>query len=79
VRWAPASSQPAGGPDLLLDGLTLLITEGYAAGTPLLKRALQAVRSEYISNVETIPWAWLASHTAVILWDCETWRLLATR
>ena len=31
VRWAPASSQPTGGPDLLLDDLTLLITEGYAA------------------------------------------------
>jgi DNA-binding CsgD family transcriptional regulator len=79
VRWAPASPQPAGGPDLLLDGLALLITEGYAAGAPVLKRALQAFSSEYISNVEAIPWAWLASHAAVILWDCETWRLLSAR
>jgi len=35
ARWAPASPHPAGGPDLLLDGLALLITEGYAAGTPV--------------------------------------------
>src|SRR4030081_2793574 len=32
ARWAPPAPQPAGGPDLLLDGLALLITEGYAAG-----------------------------------------------
>ena len=79
VRWAPASPQPAGGPDLLLDGLALLITEGYAAGTPVLKRALQAFRSEHISNVEAMPWAWLTYHAALIVWDCESWRLLAVR
>ena len=73
------SPQPAGGPDLLLDGLALLITEGYAAGTPVLKRALQAFRSEHISNVEAMPWAWLVSHAALILWDCESWRLLSAR
>ena len=55
ARWAPASPQPAYGPDLLLDGLALLITEGYAAGAPVLKQALQAFRSEHISNVETAP------------------------
>jgi hypothetical protein len=79
ARWAPASPQPAGGPDLLLDGLALLITEGYAAGTPVLKRALRAFRSEHISHVEAMPWAWLAHHAALIVWDFESWRLLAAR
>jgi tetratricopeptide (TPR) repeat protein len=79
ARAAPASPQPAGGPDLLLDGLALLIIEGYAAGVPTLKRALQAFRSEPISKVETMPWAWLAFHAALVLWDCESWRLLAAR
>jgi hypothetical protein len=79
ARWAPASPQPAGAADLLLDGLALLITEGYAAGTPVLKQALQALLSEPVSNVEAMPWAWLAYHAAFILWDCESWRLLATR
>jgi DNA-binding CsgD family transcriptional regulator len=79
ARSAPASPQPAGGPDLLLDGLALLITEGYASAASPLKRALQAFRSEPISHVETMPWAWLAFHAALILWDCESWRLLAAR
>jgi DNA-binding CsgD family transcriptional regulator len=79
ARWAPAAAQPAGGPDLLLDGLSLLITEGYAAGTPMLKRALQTFRSEHLSNMEALPWAWLASHAAIIVWDCESWRLLSAR
>jgi hypothetical protein len=60
-----------------LDGLALLITEGYAAGTPVLKQALKAFRSEPISSAEGMQWSWLASHAAVILWDCETWRLLS--
>jgi DNA-binding CsgD family transcriptional regulator len=79
VRWAPASPQPASGPDLLLAGLALLITEGYAAGTPVLKRALQAFLSEHVSHVEAMPWAWLAYVAALVLWDSESWRLLAVR
>jgi DNA-binding CsgD family transcriptional regulator len=79
ARWAPASRQPADGPNLLLDGLALLITEGYAIGTPVLKRAIQAFRSERIANVEAMPWAWLTFHAALILWDWETWRLLSAR
>ena len=66
ARWAPPSLQPACGPDLMLDGLALLITEGYAAGTPVLKRALRAFRSEHISNVEGMRWTWLPSLVAVI-------------
>ena len=38
ARQAPASSQPPRAADLLLDGLTLLVTEGYLAGTPILRR-----------------------------------------
>jgi len=26
-----------------------------------------------------MPWAWLTYHAALILWDCETLRLLAAR
>jgi DNA-binding CsgD family transcriptional regulator len=79
ARWAPPSPQSDHGPDLLLDGLALLITEGYAAGTPVLKRALQAFRSGHVSQVEGIRWAWFACHAAVIVWDCETWQLLSAR
>ena len=42
ARMAPAPLVPARAPDLLLDGLALLVTEGYTAGTPALRRALLA-------------------------------------
>jgi DNA-binding CsgD family transcriptional regulator len=79
ARWAPASPQPARGPDLLLDGLALLITDGYAAGMPVLNRALHAFRSEHISNAEGMRWLWLVCHVAIIAWDWDTWRLLSAR
>ena len=79
ARGAPPSSQPPRAPDLLLDGLALLITEGYAAGTPTLRRALSAFRSEDMSREEGLRWLWLACRAAVYLWDDETWDLLATR
>ena len=79
ARWAPAAPQPARGPDLLLDGLTLLITEGYAAGVPVLKRALLALHSGHISNAEGMRWLWLVCHVAIIGWDWEMWRLFSAR
>jgi DNA-binding CsgD family transcriptional regulator len=41
---APPGPQPSDGPDLLLDGLAVLTTKGYAAGAPMLQRALSAWR-----------------------------------
>jgi hypothetical protein len=38
ARAAPPSARPPQAADLLLDGLALLITEGHAAGTPILPR-----------------------------------------
>jgi DNA-binding CsgD family transcriptional regulator len=79
ARWVPAAPQPARGPDLLLDGLALLITEGYAAGMPVLKRALHAFRSGHISNAEGMRWLWLVCQVAIIGWDWEAWRLFCAR
>jgi DNA-binding CsgD family transcriptional regulator/tetratricopeptide (TPR) repeat protein len=79
ARAAPPSSQPPGAADLLLDGWVLLITEGHAAGVPVLKRAMRACCGETISNGEEIRRLWLACHTAFELWDDETWHVLSTR
>ena len=65
--------------DLLLDGLALLITDGYAAGTPTLRRAVNAFRGEDISRGEGRRWLWLASRVAAFLWDDETWDVLSAR
>src|SRR5207302_2408809 len=42
ARAAPRPPRPARAPDLLLDGLALMITEGYPAAVPLLKQAVSA-------------------------------------
>jgi DNA-binding CsgD family transcriptional regulator len=79
ARAAPASPQPPRAPDLLLDGLAILLTEGYTAGTPTLRRALSAFRSDDVSREEEIRWLHFACRTAADLWDDETWHVLATR
>jgi DNA-binding CsgD family transcriptional regulator len=79
ARMAPAPLAPARAPDLLLDGLALLVTEGYAAGTPALRRALLAFRSQDISADEGLNWLWLAGRAAMAVWDDETWHFLASR
>ena len=76
---APAASQPPSAPDLLLDGLALLNTQGYAAAAPTLERALSAFSSEDISTEEGLRWLWLVVPAAQIRWDDESWHLLSTR
>ena len=78
VRTAPPVRPPRAS-DLLLDGWVSLITEGYQAGTPMLKRALQAFRGNSVPRDEEIRWLWLACHTAYELWDADTWRLFSER
>ena len=75
----PASSQPFRGSDLLLDGLALLITDGYAAGTPTLKRGVNAFRGEDMDRAEGRRWLWLASRVAAFLWDDEAWEVISAR
>jgi DNA-binding CsgD family transcriptional regulator len=79
ARMAPAPLAPVRAPDLLLDGLALLVTEGYAAGTPALRRALLTFRSQDISAEEGLSWLWLADRAAMAVWDDETWHILASR
>jgi DNA-binding CsgD family transcriptional regulator/tetratricopeptide (TPR) repeat protein len=79
ARAAPPPSQPPRAPDLLLDGLALLITEGLAAAAPTLKRAVSAFSGEGISAEEEERWLWLVWPSAPILWDDEAWHKLTTR
>ncbi len=79
ARAAPAAPQPPSPIDLLMDGLALLITEGYAASAPPLKRAVSAFCSEDISAEEALRWLWSVCSTAVRLWDDRSWDLLLSR
>jgi DNA-binding CsgD family transcriptional regulator len=59
--------------------LALLITEGHAAGVPVLKRALTAFSGANISTEEELRWLWLTCRAAMKLWDDESWYVLCTR
>ena len=72
----PAQPRPA---DLLLRGLAVLITEGHAAGTPVLREALTAFGSDEISNEEGLRWLWLAGRAAAYIWDYDSWDALIAR
>ena len=76
---APAPSTPARAPDLLLDGLALLVTDGRATATPVLKRAVSAFRNGDLSTPERLRWLWLAGRVAQDLWDDESWEVLCTQ
>ena len=79
ARAAPPSPQRPRAPDLLLDGLAVLLTQGYSAGTPMLRRALSAFCRQDISIEQGLRWHWLVCRTAVHLWDYETWEMLSAR
>ena len=79
ARAAPPPAHAPRAPDLLLDGLALVITEGYAAGAPTLGRAVRAFRGEELSDTEAIRWLWLATHAAHDLLDDEGWDVLCAR
>ena len=76
---APPASQPTRASDLLLDGLAALLTQGYPAGIPTLKRALSAFHSRSVTREEEIRWLQFACHTAIDLWDNEAWEAVSIR
>jgi DNA-binding CsgD family transcriptional regulator len=77
ARAARLAPQPPGAADLVIDGLVSLITDGYAAAAPTLKRALSASAIERISTGQEVRWLWLGVFAAEILWDDESWDLLS--
>jgi DNA-binding CsgD family transcriptional regulator len=78
ARAALRAPGPTRVTDLLLDGWALMIMEGYAAGTPILKQAVAGFLSQEISREEETRWLWLACHAAFELWD-EAWASLSNR
>jgi DNA-binding CsgD family transcriptional regulator/tetratricopeptide (TPR) repeat protein len=71
ARAAPAPAQPRPA-DLLLGGLAVRFTDGYSAGAPILKRALQKFRDRAVSGEEKLGLLWFTNiNVAADLWDDE--------
>jgi DNA-binding CsgD family transcriptional regulator len=75
---APRPSGPHRAPDLLLEGLATLFTEGYRPALPTLRQAQNAFSAD-ISAAEQLHWLWLASISSALLWDDVRWETLSER
>jgi DNA-binding CsgD family transcriptional regulator len=76
-RAGPPATAPLTVADQLLDGLAALVTDGYAAAVPTLKGALRAFRDPEVPAQEWLRWVPHAAHTALLLWDFESWQAIA--
>ncbi len=79
ARNAPSSGGAPRAVDLLVDGLAVRFTDGYAASAPLLKRALVAAREEDAHAEQDLRRPGFAARIALDLFDDETCDALATR
>ncbi|WP_329000061.1 AAA family ATPase [Kribbella sp. NBC_00709] len=73
---SPSTERPA---DVLLDGMAMLMTDGYSEGVPRVQRALSAWRTDEVSVADELRWLWLATHAAHDVWDDESWEVLCAR
>jgi DNA-binding CsgD family transcriptional regulator len=84
ARAAPPGPDPPRAVDLLLEGVALRLTEGYAAAAPTLTQALRLVLALDVASDEVGRWLWLAGGRATVwlvameLWDAESWHTLVT-
>ena len=68
-----------GASDLLLEGMTTLIADGYQAGAPALQHAVSVFRHGDVPDDEQLRWLFAATRGAVDVWDDESWRELSIR
>ena len=79
ARSAPPPTGAPRPPDLLLDGLAVLVTEGRAAAAPLLRRAAGVFAEGEITVEEGLRYGWLATTAAAIVQEEEYWHATVAR
>jgi DNA-binding CsgD family transcriptional regulator len=79
ARAAPTPSGPPRPHDLLLDGLALFTTDGWATAAPVLRRAVAAFADVQLPAAEGFRWFGYSSGASTLLWDLESYELFATR
>lgn len=76
MRSIAASERPG---DALLHGMVEFVTQGPAAGAPLLRHALDRLDREDLPSRDGLRWIWLAGFTANLVWDFPAWERCAAR
>jgi hypothetical protein len=79
ARSAPPPADAPRPPDLLLDGLAVLVTEGRAQAAPLLRRAARVFAEEEITLEERLRWTIAAEMAATMVWDEQRWHTIGVR
>jgi DNA-binding CsgD family transcriptional regulator len=79
ARALPPSADPPSGAGLVLDALTLVVTDGPAAAAPRLRQAVSAFARADVTAEEGLRWGWLAQAAASALWDDDAWRVMLVR
>jgi DNA-binding CsgD family transcriptional regulator len=60
--------------DLILDALTLLVTQGPQIAAPVLRKAAATLVPADLTQEELLRWGWFAQSTLTPLWDYDAWR-----
>ena len=79
ARALPPPTHPSRPVDLLLDGLTLLTTEGPASAVRALRQAASTFASADACMTDGLRWGWIAYGAASTLWDDDGWRAILLR
>ena len=76
ARSLPPPTQPPRPADLLLDGLTLLVTDGPIAAAPVLRKATSAFASPDVPLAQRLRWSWMVPMSGASLWDYQGYSLV---
>jgi DNA-binding CsgD family transcriptional regulator len=79
ARAAPPPVEARRPCDLLLEGLTTMVTQGHAAAEPTLRRAVNAFLADQVSGEEWLQWGILAQMATMAIWDIDSWVQMSTR
>jgi DNA-binding CsgD family transcriptional regulator len=76
ARSLPPMPRPPRPADLLLDGLTLLVTDGPAAAAPVLRQATSAFAGPEVPIAQRLRWSWMTPMAGASLWDYQGYSLV---
>ncbi|HWY89244.1 MAG TPA: AAA family ATPase [Solirubrobacteraceae bacterium] len=75
----PAAARSPRAPDLLLDGLSALLVQGYEKAAPMVRKALEAMLDGQLTIAESVRWSFIACRSAHDVWDDYAWDALSER
>jgi DNA-binding CsgD family transcriptional regulator len=79
ARAVPAPPRTPRPYDLLLDGLTTIVTSGRTVAAPALREAVHAFLGDQVSAEEWLQWGIVAQLAAMAVWDFDSWVALSNR